>query len=63
MTTTARPFFVSEAEEAGYDAGLAVLAGTLDVEAVGAQWVEWADRSYGSGVAFERGFERTGAES
>jgi hypothetical protein len=61
VTSTARPFFLSAAEEAGYDAGLAVLAGSLEVEAVGSQWVAWADRSYGSGVAFERGYDRTGA--
>ena len=62
MTSTSRPFFTSAAEEAGYDAGLAVLAGRREVEAVGSEWVRWADRSYGQGRAFERGYERTGAQ-
>ena len=60
MTTT--PFFFSAAEEAGHKAGPAVLAGKLAVETVGSQWVKWADRSHASGVAFERAYERTGAQ-
>jgi hypothetical protein len=60
-STTARPLFFSAAEEAGYNTGLAVLAGKVAVEVAGDRWVKWADRSIGQGVAFERGYDSTGA--
>lgn len=50
------------AEQAGHEAGLAVLRGDLSPEQVGDLWVAWADRSHASGVAFERAYERTGAQ-
>lgn len=61
-TTPTLSILASDAEIAGHKAGLAVLAGKLAVEAVGAQWVKWADRSYGQGRAFERAFDATGAQ-
>lgn len=59
--TSALSILASDAEIAGHKAGLAVLAGKLDVEAAGDRWVKWADRSYAQGRAFERAYEATGA--
>jgi hypothetical protein len=61
-TTTTRPFFFSAAEEAGHEAGLVVLAGTLSVEEVGDLWLAHADRSYAAGRSFERAYDATGAD-
>lgn len=55
-------FTTNPATQAGHDAGLAVLAGTLLAEDAGDAWLAWADKSHAAGVAFLRAFDATGAE-
>lgn len=55
-------FTLNPATEAGRNAGLAVLAGTLQAEDAGDLWLAWADRSHAAGAAFLRAFDATGAE-
>jgi hypothetical protein len=52
----------SRAAEAGHQAGHAVLAGSLEVEAAGDLWLKYADDSHAAGQAFLRAFDATGAQ-
>lgn len=49
------------AADHGTDAGRAVLAGTMTVEAAGDLWVTYADASHEAGDAFLAAFDATGA--
>ena len=60
MAQPVAQIFRPAAEQAGYDAGQAVLAGRLSAEAAGDRWVRVADSSHGAGQAWLRGFDSTG---
>jgi endonuclease/exonuclease/phosphatase family metal-dependent hydrolase len=51
----------AQAAAAGAEAAAAVLAGQLNAESAGDQWVAFADRSHDAGVAFLAAYDSAGA--